>query len=215
MIKLSYSSISNYLQCPRKFKEVNVDYRFKDGSFATKKGEDIHKSIEEYIIGVTDTPPLEGHPHTLIDSLRAMYKLPMPEGFSIGVEQLFAVDIDGKQVPYKSPNAVLRGKIDAYVVTPKQLLVIDWKSGKRRDNRMQATTYDILAGHLMPDGAHRFIFDYLKDGRDPSIEVSQADRDNFWKIINTIENANEFPEKPSPLCAWCPVPKAFCKYKKE
>lgn len=211
MLKLSYSSISNYLQCPRKFKEVNVDYRFKDSSFAAHKGEDVHKKIEEYIIGISDTPPIENH--AVIENLRVTYKN-LPAGYGIGVEEMFAVDINGKSVAYKSPDAVLRGKIDAYVITPDRMIVFDWKTGKRRDNRMQATAYDILAGHLM-DGQRDFVFDYLKEGRDPAIKVSKEDRDNFWKIINTIENATEFPERPSPLCAWCPVPKAFCKFKKE
>ena len=214
MIKLSFSSISNYLQCPRKFKEVNVDYRFKDGSFATKKGEDVHKGIEEYITGVSATYPLGDYEHKAIQDLRVLYNK-LPAGYGIGVEETFAVDIDGNPVAYKDKNAVLRGKTDVFVLSPERLVVIDWKTGKRRDNRMQATTYDILTKHLLPDGKREFVFDYLKEGRDPAIEVSQADRDNFWKIINTIEEAKVFPEKPSPLCAWCPVPKAFCKYKKE
>lgn len=213
MLKLSYSSISNYLQCPRKFKEVNVDYRFTDGTFATQKGEDMHKKIEEYILGLSDTPPVEGH--QVIENLRAMANLDMPFGCSAGVEQLFAVDINGNKVEYKSPDAVLRGKIDAYVITPSRMVVFDWKTGKRRDNRMQATAYEILAGGLAPDRPHDFIFDYLKDGRDPAIQISKEDKENFWKIIKTIQGADVFPEKPSPLCAWCPVPKAFCKFKKE
>lgn len=215
MIKLSYSSISNFLQCPRKFKEVNVDYRFKDSSFAANKGTDIHKNIEEYITGVSDEFPLGDYAHPVIENLRGLYKTELPAGHKVGVEECFAVNIKGEPVDYKDKTAVLRGKIDLYVLTPQILKVIDWKSGKRRDNRMQSTAYDILTRHLLPNGKREYVFDYLKDGRDPALEVSQADRDNFWKIINTIQEATVFPEKPSPLCAWCPVPKAFCKFKKE
>ena len=215
MYKLSYSSISNFLQCPRKFKEVNVDYRFKDSSFFTVKGTDIHKDIEEYITGVSEKYPLGKYEHPVIESLRKSYGVKKPEGYAIGVEQQFAVNEKFDPCGYKDPKAILRGKIDLYVLTPNMLKVIDWKSGKRRDNRLQATVYDVLSGHLLPNGKHEFTFDYLQNGSDPAITVSKEDKDNLVKLIETIQESQEFPEKPGPLCKWCPVPKAFCPVKQE
>lgn len=215
MYKLSYSSISNYLQCPRKFKEVNVDYRFKDSGVAAQKGTDIHKAIEDYIKGISVTYPLEDYQHTFIEAMRAMYKKKLPEGCTIGIEQSFAVDDQFNPCDYKDPKAILRGKIDLYVLTPNMLKVIDWKTGKRRDNKLQATVYDCLTNHLLPNGTRTFTFDYLKNGRDPEIVITEKDKYNLVNIIDTIQTAEEFPERPGPLCAWCPVPKAFCKLKKE
>lgn len=215
MYKLSYSSISNFLQCPRKFKEVNVDYRFKDSSFAINKGIDIHKTIEDYIKGISSAYPLGDYDHPVIKKLRLSYNVEKPKGYEIGVEKTFAIDDTYSPCEYKDPKAILRGKIDLYVLTPTVLHVIDWKSGKRRDNKLQATVYDVLTHHLLPNGKHEFTFDYLKEGKDPAISITEKDKDNLVKIIDTIQGSQEFPEKPGPLCKWCPVPKAFCPVKQE
>lgn len=215
MYKLSYSSISNYIQCPRKFKEVNVDYKFKDSSFSSVSGVDIHKKIEDYIKGSSAVYPLGNYDHAVIKCLRETYGAKKSNLYEIGIEQTFAVDGNYSPCDYKDKNAILRGKIDLYVLTPTKLRVIDWKSGKRRDNTLQATIYDILVSHLMPKGDRTFTFDYLSNGADPAIVVSDKDRNNAIKMIDTIQNAKEFPERPGPLCKWCPVPKAFCPVKQE
>lgn len=215
MYKLSYSSISNFLQCPRKFKEVNVDYRFKDSSFFAQKGTDIHKTIEDYIKGDSAVYPLGNYEHPVIEQLRKSYHVKKPSGYVIGVEQQFAINSSYAPCDYKDPDAILRGKIDLYVLTPTVLKVIDWKSGKRRDNRLQATTYSVLTNHLLPNGKQEFVFDYLQNGKDPAITVTEKDKENLVKLIETIQTAEEFPERPGPLCKWCPVPKAFCPVKQE
>ena len=209
MYKLSYSSISNWLLCPRKFKEINVEYNFRDASFATAKGTDVHKKLEEYVNGKASEYPLD-YKHPLLDTLRTMYAQQKGKPYTIQTESMFAVDINGNPVGYKDDNAVLRGKIDLLITSPAEVLVVDYKTGKRRDNTLQASCYGVLTQGLAGGKPVSAVFDYLDKGRDEPIKVDKAMRDHVYDLIRDINNCREFPERPNNLCAWCAV--ATCPF---
>lgn len=204
-MKLSYSSISNYMMCPRKFYEVNVTYNWKDASPAMQKGTDVHKLIEQYIKGDTPELKLPAGDKRVADTcytLRHFYEVGYPK---VGVEQAFAVDEEFKPVDYKSPKAILRGKIDVYTYTNDDLNIRDWKTGKKRDNSLQAHIYGLLTAEAMPAKNTFCSFDYLEKGMGNTYQITEKGLNYTKQIVRAVLDAKVFPERRNPLCPWCPV----------
>lgn len=214
-MKLSFSSISNYLNCPKKFYEVNVTYNWRDSSFAAMTGSDIHEKIENYIKGKTDILeiPQDDRVADIMQSLRAFYKDPQKYGVQIGVEEKFAVDENFKPVDYKDPKAVLRGKADLYIQDSLEFVITDWKSGKKRNNSLQAHIYGILLRPIVKTETFKCRFDYLDKGVGDTYSLRPQGLHYAEQIVKQVLSAKEFPERRNPLCAWCPV--KSCSYWKE
>lgn len=196
-MKYSFSAISSWVNCPNAYYECYVLRKWYKETKETKRGNLVHKELEDYILGVVDIPPDVRPCDDLLDVLRAL-----PDVY---VEAALAVDRDGLCVPYDSPDCVLRGKIDVLVGMPDIMWVIDWKTGKRRDNTLQAAVYGVLVKGIVPNLPVKATFDYLDKGRDQAIHHSEAAQKRVWELIKKIEEATEFPCKPSGLCGWCGV----------
>lgn len=202
MPPLSYSSISNFLQCPKKFEQVNLLKAVKDvGSEATRHGNLVHEQIERAIKG-ENVIPLQRPLDSLIETLQAI---------GAEVEKPVAVTKSWEPCEFTDPRAVLRGRIDALVASASRVAVIDWKTGKRRDNTLQATVYTAMVAPLYPGRPIQAVFDYLDKGRDPPILILPRDAKNHvGDILNSIWGTKNFIPRPSGLCGWCPV--NTCQY---
>ena len=216
-MKLSFSSISNYLNCPRKFYEVNVTYAWRDASFATAKGEDIHGKIEKYINGTAETldVPLDARLKGLMPRYRQMYADQGTEGhdYKVLVEQQYAVDENFQPCEWKSPKAILRGKVDFSIECPTNMSITDWKSGKMRTNSLQAHIYGLLVRPLTSAANLTCSFDYLDKGLGDSYQITDKGLSITKQIVEKVLEAKDFPERRNPLCPWCPV--KSCSYWKE
>lgn len=205
-MKLSFSSIQNFLLCPKKFKEVNVDYNWRDASFAAASGTDVHKRIEDYITGRTEIADIKMTPR--LDSRLKAAKLLFQNNtgvVKVSVEQPMAVNKDFELVPYKDNSAILRGKIDFLLQGVSGISIIDWKSGKMRDNKLQSDVYGLLTKPMAGNAKIRTEFDYLEKGIGDSYVVTDSDIDNAKKLVCQVLGATEFPTRPNGLCPWCPV----------
>jgi CRISPR/Cas system-associated exonuclease Cas4 (RecB family) len=215
-MKLSFSSISNYLNCPKKFYEVNVTYNWRDSSFASIAGSDVHEKIEKFIKGQSDILeiPQDDRVKMVMESLRAFYADPSRHNITqIGVEEKFAVDENFEPVDYKDPKAILRGKADLFVENGQEFVITDWKSGKKRNNSLQAHIYGILLQPIVKAPIFRCRFDYLEKGVGDSYSLRPQGLHYAKQIVKSVLAAKEFPERRNPLCAWCPVKN--CSYWKE
>lgn len=198
----SFSSMSTWAKCPRRYKAQYVERSVKDiGSEATRKGEIVHKEIEDYLKGIREAPPAIRPPDGFVEALRLL-----PEGM-VQPERPMAVDHDLKPCDFWSRGALLRGKLDVVVSLGDVLLAVDWKTGKRRkqDTDLQAKVYSVLLRSAYPDREVHIVFDYLNNGRDPVIEAKPEDTNAVLSVIVAIEEDKSYPPVPTPLCAWCPV----------
>ena len=216
-MKLSFSSINNYLNCPKKFYEVNVTYAWRDASFATAKGEDIHGKIEKYITGQSEKldVAVDDRLKKLMPQYRQMYEtqdLPAST-YKVCVEKQYAVDENFSPCEWKSPKAILRGKVDFSILHPLSLTVIDWKSGKKRSNSLQAHIYGLLVKPTVSVPDITCSFDYLDKGLGDSYQITDKGLSITKKIVEKVLEAKDFPERRNPLCPWCPV--KSCSYFKE
>ena len=72
-VKWSYSSLSLFQQCPRKYYELRVVKKIKDApTTAIMYGLEAHKIAEEYIRDGKEIPPAYAYLKPILDSLVAM-----------------------------------------------------------------------------------------------------------------------------------------------
>lgn len=198
----SFSSLSKFVNCPRMYEAQYITKEFRDtGSEATRKGEIIHKELEQYIKGETDKQPVAAPVDGLHEVLRGL----KASGLPVEVEQDLAIKRDLTPCGFWDKDAYLRGKLDVVVYLPDLTLGKDWKSGKRRNNNFQASTYALLLHSHAPGSNVQIFFDYLEKGRDKPIEPTHNDMMEVIKTAMAIDESTVFPPKPSGLCRWCPV----------
>lgn len=202
-MKLSFSSISTWVNCPRQFYECYVLRKWYKDTPQTIEGTKIHAEIEAYLKGgaYPTRAPLD-------DLLVVLRSLPTP----VYPEVEMAVDRNGNAVPYKDESAVIRGKIDVLCEFPDSVWVIDWKTGKKRDNSLQAAVYGVLLEGKYKEIPIRATFDYLEKGREQPIHHDGYARKRVWDLVADIEADKEFKCKPSGLCGWCNV--ETCKHRR-
>lgn len=195
----SFSSISTFEKCPRHYEAQYILKTVKfTGSEATRRGDRIHKELEEYVKGERGEQPSAVPSDGLHEVLRALY----PHGM-VQVEQPVAVTKDLEPCGFWDKEAYLRGKLDVTVHLPEEVQAYDYKSGKRRNNALQASVYSVLLSPLAKPVT--IWFDYLDQGRDKPIPGKPEDVQTVMQKAAAIDAAQVFPPRPSPLCRWCPV----------
>ena len=201
----SYSAMSTFLQCPRRYEAQYLLKTHKDKPFdATDRGNRIHAEIEAYLKGERADIPSETPRDTLLNVLRRA---------GARAEVPLAVRHDGTPCDFWATGARLRGKMDVIVSLDGVLIGIDWKTGKRRDNSLQAAVYGYMLAARYPEHPIRVVFDYLSNGRDPAIHYTPEMGKRVEDLMDDIETMQHFPPKPSGLCGWCPV--NTCEYWRE
>lgn len=199
----SYSSISTFEKCPREYEARYVTKTVKfTGNEHTRRGDRIHKALELYIKGETNTPPVpsEAPADGLHEILRALR-----EHAPVEVEQSLAVTKDLEPCGFWDKEAYLRGKLDVTIHLPGVVLTCDWKSGKRNNNKLQAAVYSTMLQAHAPGKQVVTYFDYLDKGRDEPIRGDKGDIAEVMAKAAAVDAATVFPPRPSRLCGWCPV----------
>jgi len=224
----SFSKISCFQHCPQKFKLKHIDkISIQSENIALEKGSYIHHVIENHIIG-NEIPPFTFKLSTLkdkekfnkiiIDFLKSDFYKNYKNLSNKFVERGFSLVIkDGKVVSGEhNKTSAIRGFIDFihYDELGKKLLIVDWKSGKFKENinELQVKIYAVW-------GLLEFDVDYIETefcfveyNKIVSKKFTRSDLQLLQQEIFTqiwfIEKAEKFKKNPSTLCQWC-------EYKKE
>lgn len=199
----SYSGISTYENCPRQWHEQYVHRRWRTGTDATDRGVRIHAQLEAYLKG-EDTPLDDAPPDGLLRVLRDAAFIP---------EMPLAVTAKWEPTDFWSDDARLRGKLDAVGVLGDTVFAVDWKTGKKRDNSLQARVYGAMLRAVYPNKKINIVFDYLSKGRTPPIPATREDQPQVQQLMDAMDDAEVFPPRPSGLCGWCAV--ETCEYRRE
>lgn len=198
----SFSSIQTYLQCPLRFEAQYIARRVKDeGSEASRHGDRVHKQIELYVKGESDEVPVQAPKDNLLDLLRRA---------GADAEMPVAITSTFETVDFWDKRAMLRGKLDIRLQTPRGVVGVDWKTGKMRDNTLQGRFYAAMLSAYHPETPIQIVFDYLEKGRKPPITYKPEMRDEVLSLVEMVDGATAYPPRPTPLCGWCPV--TDCKH---
>lgn len=200
----SYSSISTFEKCPREYEARYVLKTVKfTGNEHTRRGDRIHKALEAYVKGETDTPPASSEAPA--DGLHEVLRALRATGAPVEAERSLAITKDLEPCGFWDKGAYLRGKLDVTIHLPGATVALDWKSGKRSNNKLQAAVYSTMLQAHAPGRRVVTYFDYLDKGRDEPILGDKGDIAEVMAKAAAVDAATVFPPRPSRLCGWCPV----------
>lgn len=121
MAAWSYSSLTAWETCPRRYKITRIDKTITEPQTdATRHGNEVHKALE---VSVRDNMPLPAK----YAAYEPIVKLVRASEGVKHTEHKFALTSRFTPVDYWAKDAWVRGVLDLRVVTPKTVVVLDWK----------------------------------------------------------------------------------------
>jgi CRISPR/Cas system-associated exonuclease Cas4 (RecB family) len=211
----SFSSLSDYLNCPRSYqlKRVTKELPFVETD-AMKYGTECHLYLENRMAKKEPLPPhlewLEG----------MMDKVERSGGNPITEEKL-ALTRDLTPTTWFGKATWCRGIIDGGVRYRDKSVLYDYKTGKRKNSHDQLMLFAAIEFAHQPNVKEvKTGYVWLKDKAIDSKSFTRADVPMIWQHflpkVEKMEKAhltNDFPARPTGLCPWCPASKAQCKHK--
>jgi hypothetical protein len=209
----SYSKLKNFESCPKRYYNVDVTKAVKEeDSENLQYGNAIHKVLAEALTGKAALPGHFSHLQSWVDRLNGGF-----EG-EILVEQQLAIRADFSPTTWFGHDVWYRGIADVIKIigpeTGKVALVLDWKTGKIKEDGVQlALMAACVFAHHPAVQKIRTEFVWLKEQAETRADFTRADLAAVWNgvlpRVAMLENAHksmEFPPKPGSLCRkWCPV----------
>jgi len=211
------SEVNLYDMCPYRYKLAFIDGIFMDAP-AMKRGREIHQLLEDfYKPNSTDLDLLAGS--------IAQHPLHIKHGWIVNKFIRFNKRLQrdyGEFVPkftelkLYSERFGLTGTIDRVDVRDNEIIVIDYKSGKRHPLskfRFELAIYTIL----FEDNYKRKVTHWGVYFTDRDILVKEkVDKAVLKQAMLKVNNfrkrvmAQEFPKKPTMTCEWCSYYKVYC-----
>lgn len=213
----SYTSINQFVNCPRQYQLLRVTKEVKQTeSEEMKWGNTVHKHLENRVKEGTPLPDSLSHLESLVR------KLTTQEG-DVFTEQQMAINADFEPVTWFDRKAWCRGIVDVGVKRGKLFWVGDYKTGKRRPDSDQLMLFAALVMHHNPEvDTVKTSFIWLKDRSMDTERYTREQLPEIWQHfmpkITRLEKAydnDKWPAKPSGLCGWCPVTKSHCEFSKK
>ena len=207
----SFSAISSYETCPRKYYEERVTKRYQqpEGEAAIW-GNEVHKKIEASL----NTG--EALPETMVKYQPILDIVTKTTG-DIYPEIKLAVTQDLVACDFFSPDAWLRGVCDLLVLKEYKGAAFDWKTGKKKRETSQLDMMACLTFARFPEIEYLHTsFVWLQESNPTKLEpkfVAKEDAPELFEgfrgrvkdMMYSYEH-NVWPERPSGLCKqWCPV----------
>lgn len=199
---LSHTFLSNYENCPRKAWHLYVakDIPKEPPSPEMQAGTVAHSAFERALKrnAPDECPSFVEYAASLLRADAIKH-----------VEWAIAVTRAGTPVDFWHPMAWLRGKLDVALIAPPHAMIVDWKTGKVREDPSELRTFAVLLKAHYPS-VELIAGSYLwcKTGEigalhDLSNTAAQFEKiDDAWTEMNLLA---EWPPTPNPLCGWCPV----------
>ena len=231
-LALSHSRLSDFNQCPRKFKLKYIDKAKNmliddnQKSIHLVRGQNVHKALEKYAIlkiaGNTNIPESSiaevESTKPYIDKMIAEYESVLPES-------QIAIDSDYNQVDWFSPLANWRAIFDLVSVSkPKSEAVIDdYKTGKLTDYDAGPSGFGqlhlsaMIALSLMPNiEVVRVNYLYVDHRKKIPSEFKQSSlpdlKIHFESEHRKVNAEVNFEPTKNKFCNYCDATKAQCPY---
>jgi len=214
---LSYSALNTYLTCPRRFHHMYVlkDLPREEKSKEQLEGTAAHEALKKRMrLG----EPLPERYQAYEPICRELFTEPCVKW----TEQKFGMTHDGKPCDFFADNVWLRGACDLALVASPRSMLIDWKTGKKREDPFELEVQALLLRTHWPD--IEMVIGHYVWLRGPYLGAAHncSDTDFTLRRIRTIKEnmnyrlaANDWPADEGPLCGWCPVSKDKCEHKRE
>lgn len=215
-VKWSFSSLKDFINCPKQYHEVKVKQNFvKKVTEQMMYGTEVHKALEDYIRDGTPLAKNYERFKPMMDVLKATPGTHYPE-------YKMALTTDKVPCDFDSPDYWVRGIVDLLVVNDNQAYIVDYKTGSNKYPDPKQLKLMALMTYVHFPEVQRIkaaLLYVLKQSIVPE-EYSRNDIDAYWQAFSTdlerlqiaYEN-NMWPPNPTGLCGWCPVKN--CKFYRE
>lgn len=208
MVRWSFSSLKQYVNCPRQYQEVKVLQNYT--VTVTQQmlyGTEVHKALENYVRDGTALPKNYARFGPIVDAL-----LEAPGEKHVELE--LALGHDKLPCHFKSKDYWVRGIIDLLILGDNTAFIVDYKTGSARyPDPKQLKLMALLTFIHYPQiqtvkaGLLFLLHDVFID------EIYQReDMDKLWEAftpdIARLEmsfKTGQFAANPTGLCGWCPV----------
>lgn len=207
----SYSSLNCWLNCPqqffRKYKARDtLPYQGKEA----QAGTEVHEAIET---ALKTRQPLPKHMEVYEESISSV----RGKISNARIEQTIYLD-DKFDYALIRPAKGFVAKLDVLLISTdgKRAVVMDWKTGKPREDTLQHDCYALTVMKAFPEVQDLTGFNvYLKTGKiGEQLNYERCNisavQEKVARIIAQIEADDRWAPKPSGLCAYCSAHK--CKF---
>jgi len=212
----SYSSLKEYINCPRQYHEVKVLKNFtKRVTQEMTFGTEVHKYCEDYVGEGKPLPKNYEHFKPVLDELLAIPGTRYPE-------YKMALDAEGKPCSFGASDRWVRGIVDLLIVDNDQGYIVDYKTGSSKyPDPKQLKLMALMAFAHFPQLQKikaGLLFIVHNSFVDESYTRDQIDElwDQFHPDLIRLDASHVsgvWNPNPTPLCGWCPV--KTCEYYKE
>ncbi len=215
-IKWSYSSMKDYVNCPRQYHEVKVLKRFtKAPTQQMLYGTAVHTALENY---VKDGTPLAKNYQQYAKQLDPLREMP-GEKYP---EHRMALTVTREPCTFGAADYWVRGIADLLVVDGAQGYIVDYKTGSSKyPDPKQLQLMALMTFAHFPEVEHiKAGLLFVVHEHFVTSEYQRDKIDDLWRdFVPPLERMrlsherNEWQANPSPLCRWCPV--TSCEFHKE
>ena len=198
--------------CRKKYYHLKVLKRGDEGYFkdedsdAARDGKYVHEVMRNRVLEGIPLPPQIRH----FDKIAARFA--GAEGEKYG-EMKLALNKAFEPRDFFAKDVWVRAILDLLIVRGDSAILVDWKTGKKKERWDQLRLAAAILSRYMPEIEHfKLVFVWLKDTDLSSSSVEKSEMKSVWleflPRIRAIEDSiktTTFPATQSPLCAWCPV----------
>jgi CRISPR/Cas system-associated exonuclease Cas4 (RecB family) len=212
----SFSSLKEYINCPRQYQELKVLKRYeKKATEQMLYGTVVHKACEDY---VAEGKPLEKNYlrfKPVLDSLIAIPGTKYPE-------YQMALTPDKQPCKFGDVGRWVRGIVDLLIVDGDQAFIVDYKTGSNRypDPKQLKLMALMTFAHFPEVNRIKAGLLFVMHESFMDEEYTRDQMPKLWKYFESdLERLNHSYENdvwqanPTPLCGWCPV--KSCEFHKE
>lgn len=222
-LAMSFTKIEKFDQCPRAYNAIYVAQTAKDGGDRTALdwGNEVHSALEHYVLGGVALPTKMKQFQAVADSIIRVAEKAHAEGrldIPIFGERQWAIGLDGKYREWFDKDVWIRGKADVGWASLTRLYLYDYKTGKGKYPKPEQLELLALLAVGQPTLGHirevlgMLLFIEAGTGvKERTNTTSGADwlellvkwQTKTMRMLDYVER-DYWPERESPLCAWCP-----------
>lgn len=212
-IQWSYSSLKDFLNCPKQYYEVKIAKNFvKKETEQMLYGKEVHKALENY---VRDNTPLAKNYERFKTLLDALIEIPgqrFPE-FEMALKR------DRTPCNFHDENRWVRGIADLVIVDDDTAYVVDYKTGsnKRPDPDQLKLMALMIFSHFPEVNRIKAGLLFVMHNSFLDEEYNRQEINKLWAVfepklarLHAAYENDIWPTTPTGLCGWCPV--SSCKF---
>jgi hypothetical protein len=206
--------LKSFENCPHKGYRMYIAKDLpKPDSEAMRWGNEVHKALDKRVSAGFELPvTMQQYEPMAAAVVEKAQKIGSGKNVWIGTEEKLGITASGKGTGFFDKDVWGRGAIDVLMVKEPVAVIVDWKTGKRREEPQELEVFALLLQASRPAIRNIYgIYVWLADDAIGQLH-NVSDTAATWMSVNRqmvhidqMVQSKEFPKTPNPLCGWCPV----------